>query len=142
MKQTENSVKIRHAEMKDKDFWFSLDKHLPVSEYEKKIRYKQCYVLFVNDCAAGILRYNLFWDNTPFCTMLYISKDYQNSGYGKKLTARWENDMLRNGYGYVIVSTQEDENAQHFYRALGYRDCGSMSLPNQAKELFLIKNLA
>lgn len=36
------------------------------------------------DKPAGILRYNLFWDNTPFCTMLFVDCDYRKKGYGKR----------------------------------------------------------
>ena len=47
----------------------------------------------------GLLRYNLFWDNTPFCTMLFADWNYQGKGYGKKLMEHWENDMKSQGYG-------------------------------------------
>lgn len=36
----------------------------------------------------------------------------------------WEQDMKRQGYGMLLTSTQVDETAQHFYRKLGYKDCG------------------
>lgn len=26
-----------------------------------------------------------FWDNIPFCTMLFVEWNYQGKGYGKKL---------------------------------------------------------
>lgn len=60
-------IEIRYVENGDKDFWFSMDKHLPESEFEKKVRDQQGYVLLADGVKAGILRYNLFWDNTPFC---------------------------------------------------------------------------
>ena len=33
-----------------------------------------------NDKPVGLLRYNLFWDNTPFCTMLFIDWNNQKKG--------------------------------------------------------------
>lgn len=94
---------------------------------------------------AGLLRYNLFWDNTPFCTMLYIDEHYQSRGYGKQLLEYWENDMKLQGYGMVLTSTQVDETAQHFYRRAGYRDCGGLILDisacAQPMEMFLVKEL-
>ena len=89
----------------------------------------------------GILRYNLFWDNIPFCTLLYISDKYQRQGYGKKLMEYWENEMEAKGYSFVLTSTQANEEAQHFYRKLGYRDCGSLIMKEEPTELFLIKEL-
>ena len=65
-------LEIKYVESKNKDFWYSLDKHLPEQEYEKKVRDKQGYVLYEDGKEVGLLRYNLFWDNTPFCTMLFV----------------------------------------------------------------------
>ncbi len=135
------SIKICYVQDSDREFWFSLDKHLPETEFDKKVRDKQGYVLFADNLPVGILRYNLFWDNTPFCTLLYVCEKYRKNGYGKALMSFWENEMLSLGYNWLLVSTQSDEDAQHFYRALGYRDCGSLLAPNQPTELFLGKRL-
>ncbi len=140
MKNSE-CIEIRHVQDGDKEFWFSLDKHLSETEFGKKVRDKQGCVLFADNVPVGILRYNLFWDNTPFCTLLYISAKYRKIGYGKKLMSFWESEMLSLGYDWLLVSTRSDEDAQHFYRALGYRDCGSLLAPEQPPELFLGKQL-
>lgn len=138
-------ITIRYANLSDNDFWFKLDKHLSIHEFSNKVKLKQCYILLENDSPIGILRYNLFWDNIPFCTMLYISDNYQSKGYGSKLLTHWENEMKNNGYDLVLTSTQVDEQAQHFYRKLGYKDCGGIlfNIPNHAQpmELFLFKSL-
>ena len=49
----------------------------------------------------------------------------------------WENEMRKQNYGIVLVSTQADEQAQHFYRKIGYCDCGSLIVAGQDNELFL-----
>lgn len=36
-------LEIIYVESKNKDFWYSLDKHLSEQEYEKKVRDKQGY---------------------------------------------------------------------------------------------------
>lgn len=134
---------IRYVQEKDRDFWFKLDRHLSEGEFQKKIRDKMGYVILENDIPVGLLRYNLFWDNTPFCTMLFIERKYQHQGYGRKLMEYWEKDMKSSGYGMVITSTQVDEEAQHFYRKMGYKDAGGMliDLPGyeQPMEMFLIR---
>lgn len=134
-----NKIQIRYVQNSDKEFWFALDKHLSASEFEKKIRDRQGYILLADNKPVGLLRYNLFWDNTPFCTLLYIDENYQRKGYGKQLMNFWENEMFSLGYDWLLVSTQSDESAQHFYRKLGYIDCGCLIAPNQAAELFLCK---
>ena len=136
-------INIRYVLIEDKDFWYSLDKHLPKTEFEIKVRDKMGYVLFLDETPIGILRYNMFWDNTPFCTMLYIDRNYQRKGYGKMLMEFWERDMKSRGYGMLLVSTQADETAQHFYRKLGYKDRGGFVVDiagySQPMEMFLVK---
>ena len=130
---------IRHARNEDKVFWFSPDKHLPVAEFYKKIEAEQCYILFADGKPAGILRYNLFWDNTPFCNLLYVSESCRGKGYGKMLTAFWEREMKNLGYGWLLTSTRSGESAQDFYRAVGYAECGRLSVPDQPYEIFFGK---
>lgn len=134
---------IRYVQMEDKAFWYSLDRHLPETEFSKKVRDRQGYVLLEDHRPAGLLRYQLFWDNTPFCTMLFVKQEAQGKGYGRKLIEYWESDMKAQGYDMVLTSTQVDEQAQHFYRKLGYKDCGGFVIDvpghEQPMELFLIK---
>lgn len=53
--------------------------------------------------------------------------------------------MRNHGYKMVMTSTQVDEEAQHFYRKLGYVEKGSLFLDNtpfeQLQEMFMIKIL-
>ncbi len=136
-------MNIEYVNTEDKEFWFQLDSHLKEEEFIDKINRKMGYVLSENGKRVGLLRYNLFWDNTPFCTMLFVAYDFQGKGYGRKLMDYWENDMKSKGYGMVMTSTQVDEDAQHFYRKLGYQDAGGL-LVNIAKyeqpmEMFFTK---
>ena len=136
---------IRYVQSADKEFWYALDKHLPEPEFDKKVRDRQGYVILENHAPVGLLRYNLFWDNTTFSTLLFIDWPHQGKGCGRKLMEYWENDMKAQGYGMILTSTQVDENAQHFYRKLGYKDCGGLvvDIPGYAQpmEMFFIKKL-
>ena len=55
----------------------------------------------------------------------------------------WENDMKSKGFDLLLLSTRSDEDAQHFYRKLGYKDCGCIMIDigkyAQPGELFFIK---
>ena len=138
-------MEIKYVSNENKKFWFQLDKHLPETEFEKKVRDKQGYVIFENGNPVGLLRYNLFWDNTPFCTMLFIDSSYQKKGYGRALMQFWEKDMKNQGYGMVMTSTQVDEDAQFFYRKIGYKECGGLTIDipgyEQPMEMFLSKEI-
>lgn len=56
-----------------------------IKNLKKKVRDKQGYILLEDNKPIGLLRFNLFWDNTPFCTMLFVDWNYQGKGYGKNL---------------------------------------------------------
>lgn len=138
-------IEVRYVEMNDKEFWYQFDHHLPEKEFENKVKEKRGYVLLENEVLVGLLRYNLFWDSVPFCTMLFIDKKVQGLGYGTMLMKYWEEDMKKQGYDILLVSTQVDETAQHFYRKLGYKDCGGLIIDSpryaQPMEMFLMKEL-
>ena len=138
-------IEIRYINRDDKEFWFSLDKHLSEPEFNNKVRDNRGYILLDDNKPVGLLRYNLFWDNTPFCNLIYINNEYQGKGFGKLLIEYWENDMKSQGYGILLTSTQVDESAQHFYRKLGYKDCGGFVIDikgyEQPMELFLVKSI-
>jgi len=137
--------KIRHLLNEDKSFWFTLDKHLSEKEFELKIRDKRGYIISDDDKPIGVMRYNLFWDNTPFLTLIYFYEAYRGKGFGKQALLYWENEMREFDYKMVMTSTQVDEQAQHFYRKLGYKDKGCLLLDNtpfeQPQEMFMIKVL-
>ena len=134
---------VRYVEKEDKVFWYSLDRHLPEREFDRKISNQQGYVLLEDNVPVGLLRYHLFWDNTPFCTMLFVDWQQQRRGYGRFLMEYWEADMKNKGYGLVMTSAQVDEEAQHFYRKLGYQDCGGFVLDipgyEQPMEMIMVK---
>jgi len=139
------NVTIRYVEKADREFWFSLDRHLAECEFERKVRDRMGYVLLVEDKPAALLRYSLFWDNTPFCNLLFVDWKYQGMGYGKAIMSFWENEMREAGYGMVMTSTQVDEEAQHFYRKLGYQDAGGfvVNVPGyeQPMEMIMVKGI-
>ena len=77
--------------------------------------------------------------------MLFVDWSSQKKGYGRRLMEFWENEMRLQGYGMIMTSTQVDENAQHFYRKLGYKDCGGLLIDipgyEQPMEMFMSKAL-
>ena len=122
-----------------------LDRHLPEGGFEEKVRCRQGYVCIENGTIVGLLRYNLFWDIVPFCTLLFIDSDFRGRGFGRQLMQHWEQDMKAVGCGMVMTSTQVDEEAQHFYRKLGYKDAGGFIIDvpgyEQPMEMIMIKAL-
>lgn len=135
---------ISHATIEDKQYVCARES-LAESEFELKIRDKRCYILHEDEKHIGVMRYNLMFDFIPFLTHMHIEKPYQRKGLGRKAMLHWEDEMRSLGYKMVMVSTQVDEEGQHFYRKLGYKDMGSivMDIPpyEQPLEMFLGKAL-
>lgn len=135
---------ISHATIQDKDY-VCPGENLSENEFELKVRDKRCYMLYYDDKRIGVMVFNLIFDFIPFLTLMYLEEAYQKKGYGTKAMRHWENEMRLLGYKMIMVSTQVNENAQHFYRKLGYKDMGSivMNIPpyEQPLEMFLGKAL-
>jgi ribosomal protein S18 acetylase RimI-like enzyme len=62
-------------------------------------------------------------------------------GFGKKLLGYWENEMERLGHKNVLTSTQSNEEAQHFYRKMGYTEIGGFKYSDEPYEILFCKNL-
>ena len=136
-------MEIRYAEAGDLEMIAEYDTHISKAEMENAIARKRIILLFIDGKYEGWLRFNLFWDNIPFMNLLFIiSEDQRGKGYGRKLVAFWEHEMAEQGYKFVMTSTQSDEEAQFFYRKLGYTDRGSLILPDEPLEIIFYKNLS
>ncbi len=118
-------IKIRYADLSDKEILLNNDSHIKENVCEESIKNNRIIVLIIDGSFAGWLRWNLFWDEIPFMNMLYVLEEYRGKGYGAQLVEFWENEMIKLGYDKVMTSSQANEFAQHFYRKLGYQDAGS-----------------
>ena len=49
--------------------------------------------------------------------------------------------MRVSGHEMVMTSTLSNERAQHLYRRLGYKDCGSLLMPEEPLEILFCKRL-
>lgn len=77
----------------------------------------------------------------PFMNMIWMEDPYRGRGLGRHVVQHWENEMKQKGFDIVMTSTQSDEQAQHFYRKMGYVDAGALLLDNQPLEVILIKRI-
>ncbi len=137
----EKNGTIRYADIQDFAVLNEHDKHVSEAELRNIIAAKRILVIHQGDTFIGWLRFGLFWDNIPFMNMLYILDRYRGKGLGTALVSFWENEMKKDGYSRVLTSTQANEQAQFFYRKLGYTECGALLLPKEPPEMFFIKHL-
>ena len=134
-------MNFRIAQDTDLEKIYALDKHIKKEELEVVISLGRVIIAEDNSIFAGWLRWNLFWDNTPFMTMLFLLEQYRNSGYGKAMVSYWEKLMKGADYNLVMTSTLSNEEAQHFYRKSGYVDSGALLLPGEVLEIIFTKEI-
>lgn len=134
-------MKIEFAIEKDLEQISKLEEYITKTELERLIPLKRVIVARENEELYGWLRFGLFWDSIPFMNMLFVLPDFQGKGLGRRIAEFWEADMKAQGYKRLMTSTLSNEEAQHFYRKLGYRDCGSLLLPDEPLEILFIKEL-
>lgn len=106
-------VTMRYATRADWGFWSQLVRHLK-KVFLEKCRQQTAFVLWADGIDVGVLRYNLFWDQTPFLNLIYLAERYRSVGLGRQALASWEEKMIELGHQSVMTSTQADEMAQHF----------------------------
>jgi len=134
-------INIRYVKNNDYLWLKENDNHISEEILKKKIKNNEILVIENKEKIIGWLRYNLFWDNIPFMNMIYFLEEYRKIGLGKKLVEFWENEMKNNGYKNVLTSTQSNEDAQHFYRKLGYIEIGGFKYFNDPYEIMFQKIL-
>ena len=132
---------IRYAAENDIGVLRKYDRHICETELRNCVQAKRILAMLHDGSLIGWLRFNLFWDQTPFMNMLYVLEGHRGKGHGRRLVRFWEEEMLEDGYKTVLTSTRSDEQAQFFYRKMGYKDCGSLLMPDEPLEIILLKNL-
>ena len=134
-------VVIEYANQDDLPFLERNDSHLPVRALRDKVARREVLIARQDVLPVGWLRFGLFWDSIPFMNMLFLQESSRGQGIGRLLVLFWEEEMKQCGHRLVLTSTQADEDAQHFYRKLGYKDIGGFVLPNEPLEIILLKSL-
>ena len=132
---------IIHASAEHASALHSLDRHVAEDELRALIAQRRVLILEDDGQLCGWLRWNLFWDNTPFMNMLYIVDTRRGEGLGRILVLHWEDEMRQLGYESIMTSTASDEYAQHFYQKLGYDTIGGFTPYGDPYELILAKLL-
>ena len=132
---------IRHAEMSDFLWLREHEQHISEETLKTKIGMKEVLVIQENDRIVGWLRYNLFWDNVPFMTKIFLLEEHRRRGLGRELVHYWERMMKEKGFAQVLTTTQSDEEAQHFYRKMGYAEIGGLRYLDEPYELIFFKNI-
>lgn len=134
-------MNVTYATQQEFDYLLTRDHHVSPEVLRQKIERQEILVAWNQDCPIGYLRFSYFWDEIPFMNLLFLEASYRGKGFGKALVQFWEQEMQKRSFKQVLTSTLSNESAQHFYRKLGYVDCGALLLPGEPLEIILLKLL-
>lgn len=134
-------ITFTYASQKDSKWLKNKDHHIDSVILKGKVDAKEILIAQSDNKVIGWLRFGFFWDSIPFMNMLVVEEEYRSTGIGKKLVQYWEKEMKRRKYKLVMTPSLSNEEAQHFYRKLGYADAGSLLLPKEPLEIIFIKEL-
>jgi GNAT superfamily N-acetyltransferase len=134
---------LRLAQPSDLPFLCGLsDKRKPSDDaLRAQIRDGRLRIIEWNDTAIGFLKFSILWETLPFIEVIWLTEPTRGQDLGSRAVQEWEQEMKDRGFDLVLTSTAASETAQHFWRKLGYTDCGSLTVRNKAAELFLQKRL-
>lgn len=129
----------------DEAFVMGVDTHVDEAGFRNRVLTQTGFVLWEGQTRVGLMHHCVLWDKLPFLNLLWVLESHRGRGFGTLAMEAWEAEMRRRGCKMVLLSTQADETAQHFYRKLGYVDCGGLVFQNtpfdQPTELFFRKIL-
>lgn len=132
---------VDYAQRSDREYLAAHDRHVTAEFIDKCIDEKRIVVVRDNGQPVGWLRFGYMWDVIPFMNMLWVDSEHRRQGVGRRLVEFWESEMQKAGHRKVMTSSQADEDGQHFYRKLEYKDCGGFVLPGEPLEVMFYKEL-
>ncbi len=135
-------MRIYKATQNDAKYIADRDVHLLAELVERKIENEEIYIICnESNQSIGWMRYGYFWDNTPFMNLIWVDEAYRAKGYGKQVLHVWEEEMKSKGFKLVMTSTLSNEDAQHFFRRMGYKDSGCLLLDHEPLEILMTKSI-
>lgn len=139
------NIQLGQARPCDIELIRQYDRHISAQALSEAVGQGRCFIITADDIPVGVMRGGMFWDSIPFLNLIYIDDAYRRRGIGAAAMKLWEQVMKDSGHGMVMLSTQSDEPAQHFYRSIGYRESGCLMLDlpgyEQPMELIFVKGL-
>lgn len=94
-------------------------------------------IVFDNDLRVGFLFYSVLWGTLPFLEFIEILPSERRKTVGGRAVRTWERQMAAQGFDLVLISTSADADSQHFWRKMGYVDCGALTVRQKPAEVFL-----
>ena len=135
------NIEIRTAVDHDIDQIIKLEHLISLDLLKEKVKNMEVLVCLKDDIIIGVLRFGWLWDIFPFINYLWIIEKYRKQVIGKQLVDHLIYLTKNKNNNAVFTSTQADEEAQHFWRKIGFEDSGGFTFKKEPFELIMIKYL-
>ena len=156
------NIIIRDAKLEDASSWVEVNTYTWLTTYrglmpdevldnrlktmeKRKLKFKDILgkeillVLEVDDKVVGILSCgesrNNDYPNIGEIYSIYLLKEYQGKGYGKKLFIEGVNRLVSNGYNSMIINVLKGNKTKDFYIKYGGVEVGSLKDTMYNKEI-------
>ncbi len=133
---------LRFALQEDFSFIRAVSTRARAADLEAQIDQGRYRIIEFEAAAVGFLRSYVLWDTLPFIEMIHINASYRNRDLGTQAVRTWESEMAALGHDIGLISTAADDQAQKFWRKLGYSDCGSLVVRRKPTELFMSRDIS
>jgi len=135
-------ISLRQATDTDTGFLAEFDLAPPMaSELNSAVDGGKMQVVMAGARLVGFLSSTSLWGKLPFLELFEICEAERGHGYGKAAVRAWEEQMRVRGFDLVLVSTHASGDAQHFWRKMGYVDCGALMVRSKPAEVFFQRAL-
>lgn len=132
---------LRTAQDTDFDFLRDFSSECREDQLRAQIRDGRLRIINSSEGPVGFIKFYVLWEVLPFVEVIIIREESRGRGLGRAAIRSWEEEMSARSFQRAITSTQANETAQHFWRRIGYQDCGSLALPGRPVELFMYRDI-
>jgi len=130
-------TRLRSAQLTDIDFLLCHPARPTLATVAAQIQDGHLRIIEMDGEPIGFIKFYTLWEDLPFLEVIYILPPRRKFGFGRDAVRLWEAEMAELQFDFVLTSTRSDEDAQHFWRHIGYVDCGTLTWGGNPSEIFM-----
>ena len=134
-------LSIRPATLTDIEFLNGLELAPIETKLKEVLDSGNIQIAMADNTSVGFLSFSILWGKLPFLELIEVLVSQRGQKFDAGTVRAWEQDMRSRGFDLVLTSTNADGDAQHFWRKMGYVDCGALTVRGKAAEIFFQRSL-
>jgi GNAT superfamily N-acetyltransferase len=134
-------ISIRAAAPGDSDFLGGFELTPNEVKLREAMEGGNIQIALADEAPVGFMCFSVLWGTLPLLEFFEIVAAQRGRRLGTSAVRAWEQAMKDRGFDLVLTSTGADAGAQHFWRKMGYVDCGALTVRGKAAEVFFQRAL-